>query len=284
MVQNPLMKSTGPALFRFAKLLDHRNVRGSDRLLSACRQFWINSLATYTLSSRVSLSVPIWREDHCWDLQDILDYETDLIDVFSSALRSLSNVTLFDCGGDIGLFSALVCSRCDRVARVLAFEPNPDIQEVFRQNIKALPNGEPHALAISSFQGFGTLNTPSYDHSDHARYLAPAQSGIDVRTLDSFGVLAGDVAIKIDVEGGELGVLLGATETIRKAAHCVLSLEVHPKVYDRTGIAPSVCMAFLTSIRPFRFMIAETRRWVKPDDDIIDPNRVLNVVAITGNC
>jgi hypothetical protein len=68
------------------------------------------------------------EEEHYWDLQDILEYETDLIEVFSSALRFLSNVTLLDCGADIGLFSAAVCSRSDRVARVFAFEPNPDIQ------------------------------------------------------------------------------------------------------------------------------------------------------------
>ncbi|MGA7791716.1 MAG: FkbM family methyltransferase, partial [Candidatus Acidiferrales bacterium] len=220
------MKSTAPALFRFVKRLHRWNIRGSYRLLSACRPYWINNLVIYKLSSSVSLAVPIWRKEHCLDLQDIVEYEANLIEVFSSALRPLSKVTLFDCGADIGLFSAVVCSRTDRVARVLAFEPNPDIQAVFRRNIESLPNGEPHALAISNFEGFGTLETPGYDNSEHARYLAPAQSGIRVATLDSFGVFGGDIAIKIDVEGEELGVLRGASETIRQASHCVLSLEV----------------------------------------------------------
>jgi FkbM family methyltransferase len=277
------MKSTTPALFRFVKLLNRWNIRGSYRLLAACRPYWVNDIVTYKLSSRVSLAVPIWRRDSCLDLQDILEYERDLIEVFSSALRSLSNVTLLDCGADIGLFSAVVCSRCACVARVLAFEPNPDIQAVFRRNIESLPKGEAHALAISSFEGFGILDTPSYDDSEHARYLVQAQSGIPVVTLDSLGVLGGDVAIKIDVEGGELGVLHGARETIRQASHCVLSLEVHPKVCDRTGVAPSACMAFLASIRAFRFMLAETGRWVNPSDDIVDPARILNIVAISGN-
>jgi FkbM family methyltransferase len=270
-------------LFRFVKLLHRWNIRGSYRLFLACRPYWINIPVTYKLSSRVSLAVPIWRKEHCLDLQDILKYEADLIEVFSSALRPMSSVTLFDCGADIGLFSAVVCSRCDRVARVLAFEPNPDIQGILRRNIESLPNGEPHALAISNFEGFGTLDIPNYDDSDHARYLAQAQSGIPVVTLDSFSVLGGDVAIKIDVEGGELAVLQGARETIRQASHCVLSLEVNPKVCERTGIAPLACMAFLESIRPFRFVIAETGRWVNTDDDIVDPARILNLLAISGN-
>jgi FkbM family methyltransferase len=277
------MKSTPPALFRFVKRLHRWNIRGSYRLLSACRPFWVNDLVIYKLSPSVNLAVPIWRKEHCIDLQDIVEYEADLIHAFSSALRTLSNVTLFDCGADIGLFSAALCSRTDRVARVLAFEPNPDIQGVFRRNIESLPNGEPHALAISSFEGFGTLETPNYDDSEHARYLAQAQSGIPVVTLDSFGVFGGDIAIKIDVEGGELAVLRGALETISQASHCVLTLEVHPKVCDRTGVSPSACMKFLTSIRPFRFLIAETKRWVDPSDDVVDPSRILNVIAISGS-
>ena len=275
------MKSTAPALFRFIKMLNHRNVRGSYRLLSVCQPYWAGDTIAYALSPKVSLAVPIGREENCWDLDDIFGYETDLIEVFSSALRFLSNVTLIDCGADIGLFSAVVCSRCDRISRVLAFEPNPVVQETFRRNIKSLPNGVPHALAVSSFEGFGKLNCPSYDETDHARYLVRAQSGIPVITIDSLGVFGSDIAIKIDVEGGELDVLRGAAGTIRQASHCVLSMEAHPKVYARTGIAPSVCLAFLASIRPFRFMVAETRRFVNPSDDIIDPNRTLNVVATT---
>jgi FkbM family methyltransferase len=204
-----------------------------------------------------------------------------LVATFLLVLGSFSDVTLFDCGADIGLFSSVVCSRSDRIARVLAFEPNPKIQNVFRRNIERLPNGEPHTLALSSFEGFGRLESPNYANGDHARYLAPADSGIPVVTVDSFNVFGGDVAIKIDVEGGELDVLRGAKKTIRHASHCILTLEAHPQVYRRTGISPAACMTFLESIRPFRFVIAETGRWVSAKDDIVDSDRVLNVLAIT---
>ncbi len=104
----------------------------------------------------------------------------------------------------------------------------------------------------------------------------------DVRGVcGSFRVIGGDVAIKIDVEGGELDVLRGCECTIRHASHCVLTLEVHPRVYSRTGVSPAACMTFLESIRPFRFFVTETGRWVNAKDDIIDSARVLNVLAVT---
>jgi FkbM family methyltransferase len=206
-----------------------------------------------------------------------------LVAAFLLVLGSFSDVTLFDCGADIGVFSSVVCSRSDRIVRVLAFEPNPKIQNVFRHNIERLPNGEPHALAVSSFEGFGRLESPNYANGDHARYLVPSDSGIPVVTVDSFNVLGGDVAIKIDVEGGELDVLRGAQKTICHASRCMLTLEAHPRVYRRTGISPGACMTFLESIRPFRFVIAETGRWVSAKDDIIDSDRVLNVLALTVN-
>lgn len=276
------MKSTTSRLFRLAKRLSHKNIRGFNLLQRACLPCWANQIITYPLSAAISLAVPIGRKEHCWDLQNILEYEHDLVVAFCAALSVRSSVTLFDCGADIGLFSAVVCSRGDRIARVLAFEPNPEVREIFYSNVASLPNGEAHALAISNFEGFGKLERPNYaSWSDHARYLVPAPVGLPVTTIDSFKIFGGDIAIKIDVEGGELEVLQGAKETIRHASHCVLTLEAHPQVYERTGVGPSAGMEFLESIRPCRFMVAETGQWVKSTDVIIDPKRVLNVLAIT---
>jgi FkbM family methyltransferase len=280
-VQELTVNSSTPVLFRLVKLLRRGNVRGSYRLLQAFLPRWAGCVPVYLLPSNVRLAVPIGRKENCWDLRDILEYEGELIAAFCSALFPLSNVTLFDCGADIGLFSALVCSRCDRIRRVLAFEPNPNVQDVFRRNISSLPNGEPHATALGSFTGFGRLERPSYDDSDHARYLLPADKGVTVVPLDSFRIFGEDIAIKIDVEGGELDVIRGAAETIRRASHCVLTLEAHPRVCERAHVSPNDCMAFLASIRPFRFMVAETGRLVTASEDIIDPNIPLNVLATT---
>ena len=238
-------------------------------------------LVLYPLSPTVNVAVPINRMENAWELQDILAYERDLIRTCCAALAPFSDVTLFDCGADIGLFTALLCSRCDRIGRVLAFEPNSRVEQVLRHNLARFPRPEVHMAAVSNFTGHGKLLAPAYDLGDHARFLVPAEQGVPVITLDSLGLFGGNVLLKMDVEGEELRVLQGARKTICRAAHCVLTLEAHPQVCRRTGIAPSTCLVYLNSLRRFRFTIAETGKQVGPDDEILDPARVFNLVAVS---
>jgi FkbM family methyltransferase len=275
-------KASPPSrLFRFVRLLVRRDIRGAERLVRLCRPIWDNSVVIYELSPSITLAVPIGRRENCWDLREVIEYESRLLQAFCAAVRPLSDVTLVDCGADIGVFSALVCSRCDRVTRVVALEPNPAVRDMLSRNIACLPNGEARYLAVSNFEGFGKLESPAYDNSDHARYLIPARSGFPVTMVDSLGFLGGDVAIKIDVEGGEIDVLRGAAETVRQSRNCVVTLEAHPKVFGRTGLSPSACMTFLEEIRPFRFLIAEDCRQVKASDNVIDAARTLNIIAVS---
>lgn len=270
-----------PFLFRCFKALKRHHVRGAHRMLLVWQRMQGDCLVVYPLSPTVNVAVPINRMENAWELQDILAYERDLIRTCCAALAPFSGVTLFDCGADIGLFTALLGSRCDRIGRVLAFEPNSRVEQVLRHNLAQFPRPEVHMAAVSNFTGRGKLLAPAYDLGDHARFLVPAEQGVPVITLDSLGLFGGDVLLKIDVEGEELHVLEGARETIRRAPHCVLTLEAHPQVCQRTGIAPNACLAYLSSLRRFRFTVAETGRQVAPDDDILDPARVFNLVAVS---
>ena len=75
----------------------------------------LNVVAQYQLGRAVSLSVPLFRADTCWDKRDVEDYERKLIQSFCRLLEPMFDVVLFDCGADIGTFSALVCSQTSRV-------------------------------------------------------------------------------------------------------------------------------------------------------------------------
>ena len=270
-----------PFLFRCFKALKRRHVRGAHRMLLVWQRLHGGCLVLYPLSSRVNVAVPINRMENAWELPDILAYEQDLIRTCCSALAPLTNVTLLDCGADIGLFTALLCARCDRIARVVAFEPNSRVEQVLRHNLNQFPRSEVHMAAVSNFVGRGRLLAPAYDLGDHARFLVSAAQGVPVMTVDSLRLFGGNLLLKIDVEGEELHVLQGARETICRAAHCLLTLEAHPQVCRRTGIAPNQCLAFLASLRPFRFTIAETGRQVKPNEQILDSIRVFNLVAVS---
>jgi FkbM family methyltransferase len=256
----PRIVTGAPLFLRLAKTMTRWRIRGGDRLVGIFEQLgMLNVIAQYQLGRGVSFSVPLYRPDTCWDQRDIEDYEKRLIHSFCHLLEPLFAVVLFDCGADIGTFSALVCSRSSRVTRVIAFEPNPDVAGFMKRNLSHLQiPSKAITKAVGCFQGTGRLEVPDYDNSDHARFLVPGDGSLEVVTIDSVGVRGGDVAIKIDVEGGELEVLKGARETICSARKCVITIEANPRVATRIKRDPVECLRFLQSLRPFSFVIAET--------------------------
>lgn len=278
------MRSNPPTLFRLGKWMNKMHLRGGHRLLDlAERTGVLNDDVGYQLTDKLVFRVPIRRADNRWDLNDVVGYEQRLISAFVDELAPMSDVTLFDCGADIGTFSALVCCRSDRLARIVAFEPNLDVVSVLRSNLEAinLPYTL-HSSAVGDKKGRGSLERPSYDDSDHGRFIRSSASGpIEIVTVDDQGVRGGDIAIKIDVEGTELAVLQGARETIAAARSCLVTVEAHPKVARRTGQDPVECLRFLQSIRPFRFLIAETGQRPDLKDRLITSEKtgIANVIA-----
>ena len=282
----PKTVDQAPLLFRLARRMTRWGFRGGDRLVEIFGRFgMLNVVAQYQLGRGVSFHVPLFRADTCWDQRDIEEYENRLIHKFCLLLEPLSNVVLFDCGADIGTFSALVCSQTSRVSRVIAFEPNPDVEGFMKRNLSRLPiPARAITKAVGSFEGSGRLEVPVYDNSDHARFLVPGEGPFEVVTIDSLGVRGGDVAIKIDVEGGELEVLKGATETIVSARKCVITVEASPRVAMRTKRDPVECLRFLRSLRTFSFVIAETQETPLLSSPIIRDGQkaTRNIIACTS--
>lgn len=279
---NPKFVTRAPLFLRLAKTMTRWGIRGGNRLVGILEQLgMLNVIAQYKLGRGVSFSVPLYRADTCWDQREIEDYERPLIHSFCRFLEPLFDVVLFDCGADIGTFSALVCSQTSRVTRVIAFEPNPDVAGFMKLNLSQLQvPSRAITKAVGCFKGKGRLEVPDYDNSDHARFLVPGDGPLEVVTIDSFGARGGDVAIKIDVEGGEFDVLKGAAETISSARKCVVTLEAHPRVARRTKRDPVECLRFLQSLRPFSFVIAETAECPLTSSPLINDRQVLNCNVI----
>jgi hypothetical protein len=254
----PLIPKTvtqAPLLFRLAKTMTRWGIRGGTRLLGIFGQLgMLNVVAQYQLGRGVSFSVPLFRADSCWDKRDLEEYERQLIQSFCGLLEPLFDVVLFDCGADIGTFSALVCSQTSRVTRVIAFEPNRDVAGFMKRNLSQLPiSSNAVTKAVGCCKGTGRLEFPTYDNSDYARFLVPGDGPLEVVTIDSF----------------ELEVLKGAAETISSAQKCVITVEANPRVATRTKRDPVECLRFLQSLRPFRFVIAETKESLVTSSPII---------------
>jgi FkbM family methyltransferase len=168
---------------------------------------------------------------------------------------------------------------------VIAVEPNSDAFPYLEKNLAALPvRAQAVGRAVANFVGSGKLEFPDYDRDHTARFLAPGDGPVSVTTIDSFSYFGRSVAIKIDVEGGEIDVLRGASETIRSAGACVIAIEAHPQVAERTGRDPVECLRFLESIRPFRFSVAETEENLGTDRPVLKPGqtKVHNIVCTTA--
>jgi FkbM family methyltransferase len=279
-----------PLWFATLKRLTRSRIRGAvraTRLLERCGCF-ANKAVRVEVEKGFPIYVPIYRPER-WDRRDLLEYEHDLMDMLvQAASRSDSPLTIIDCGADIGLTSVTLAARIRRVSEIVAFEPSNEAFPILQKNLGGLPfRCEALQSAVSDFTGWGKLMSPEYDGSHHARYLAPSSDGgFPVTTIDSLSLSSRDLLIKIDVEGGEIGVVRGAARTIKSADSVIVAIEAHRQVFARTGTDPIRVLGELAAIRPFDFNLAEDRR-AELDlstpffEQVADKGQIYNVVATT---
>ena len=277
-----------PWRFRLAKYLIRHNLRGGHRLILHAQQNGsFNRVVRYSISPNVSFSVPLYRECNLWDREDVLSYETPLVDSLVNALAATrGNITFVDCGADIGIVSVRLAARCDRLKTIIAFEPNDAANEILRSNLEPLPMTTRVLLAAASdFTGHGELTSPAGDKSAHAMFIVASKDGpVDVRRVDDLDIPPGDVfAIKIDVEGSEANVIRGAAQTLRNASAWVVVFEAHPDVLGRTGKDPVETMKLLSGIGACTFELSDgppvTLSLDRPFFDQVAERRVYNVVC-----
>jgi FkbM family methyltransferase len=105
---------------------------------------------------------------------------------------------------------------------VHAFEPNPHVIPILLDNVHNWENSklsriQVHTCAISDRDGSGSLKFSAEYHQNQGNVslAAATQGSIQVRRLDSFG-LSNIGVMKVDVEGHEASVLLGARSLLNK--------------------------------------------------------------------
>ena len=156
---------------------------------------------------------------------------------------------MVDVGANIGLYSILGSSRVGDTGRVWAFEPSRESYNRLVRNLQLNDCScvQPIQVALGDAPDrFSTL-TCDAGYGDAYRYLLPvsehgagASSGEVVRatTLDAcaseYGIKQIDL-IKIDVEGGEYRVLLGARETLSANHNVRVVFESEPDWCERAG-------------------------------------------------
>jgi FkbM family methyltransferase len=163
-----------------------------------------------------------------------------------------SDSWIVDIGANIGFFSVMFAGWLDR-GKVLAIEPEP---ENFRRLQKVIAargldaRVEPRQVAVGEAKGMGHLVVSKESHADHR--LGDDGTPVAVETLDGIWQELGEPGvclIKIDVQGGECGVLAGS-KGLLKTCKPALYVEIdaagdvgHPRallsMLDALGYQPN---------------------------------------------
>ena len=213
--------------------------------------------------------------------------DPEMVDEFIGFMKLASNAKiLWDVGALFGLFSLAFTLR-GAGRRAMAFEPNPSSRTKLEECLHLNPSAEVQVFdcavglpdkVVEFERGFHyTAITesparPGEEDSGQRETVAIRTMSIDElieRNLDPPDI------IKIDVEGHELDVLLGARKLLL-AKKPLLSLELHPGLLTRRGTSS---LAIAEYLEDAGYIIHDTRlKRVKKD--FFKPQTTLRIVAL----
>lgn len=158
-----------------------------------------------------------------------LDHDRNMLPLVEKEIQEGDCV--IDVGAFIGDHTLSYARSVGELGRVYAFEPFLKSFECLKRNMEGIRQVECHNIALGAEAVKSALLKE--DQNTGASYLVQGE-GIEVRTLDSFGIEPN--FIKIDAEGWEPEILLGAKETLEKYSPKLL-LEVNKGALERRGFS-----------------------------------------------
>lgn len=149
--------------------------------------------------------------------------------------------TFVDVGANVGYFSRLIATVCDP-ARIIAFEPHPELLGILRLNAWGLnPGVEVLPVALGDANGTVSVASAPHNYGDtrvSAGGEAPATMVAAVARMDD--MIKGTVdVVKVDVQGYEPEVLRGMQRIIRENPQIIMIVEFWPAALDARGIVPA---------------------------------------------
>ncbi len=150
-------------------------------------------------------------------------YEDYLYKFLYSNQVNISGTNVIDIGGNNGQISIEFAHLVGDSGKVFTFEPQRIIYQQLCGNIflNGLDNVYAYNVAIGSENGLTTIEKPNYFDEGFVNFgnihvgVKQNFDVVELRTLDSYN-LENISIIKIDVQGFEKKVLLGAKETLKK--------------------------------------------------------------------
>lgn len=150
-----------------------------------------------------------------------------------------------DIGAHVGLWS---WNLAKRFARVEAFEPVAEHRACFELNVEG--NIALHPVALGAAPGRIAMYTE--EGSSGNSHIKAGAGDIEMRTLDSFDLKDVDF-IKIDTEGEEYEIVLGAADTIARCKP-IMIVEQKPRVLKYRGIKGTPALDLLMKMGAVQLM------------------------------
>ncbi len=150
--------------------------------------------------------------------------------------------TIIDGGANIGQFARAVIENYPS-ARIVSFEPLPDIAEKYRANLRDEKTVEVIAAALGNRRGHITFHRNVHSHSSSALALADRHKNafpdavqledleVPIVTLDQAlrgQRMKGPVLLKLDLQGYEMEALKGARNTLKHVDAILLETAFDP--------------------------------------------------------
>lgn len=192
--------------------------------------------------------------------------------------------TFYDIGSNVGYFS-IELSCLFNGLRVIAFEPQPDLAHILA--VSAALNGfkgiSVYDLVLGCEDGLVDIYIPS--HSIHASLISREKGAQKLRrrisTLDCLvqsHAIPPPEFIKIDVEGAELEVFRGATETIKDHSPYIL-FEADCNM-SRFGYTRSDLIRLLGGLSQYEFFFAAADRFRPVVEENLNAAQYTDILAI----
>ena len=179
-----------------------------------------------------------------WQLWSFGRYEPHFAELFSLLVRPGDRC--IDVGANVGVHTVRLAKLAGRDGEVIAIEPEPEVMQRAQRNValNGLANVRIVNAAASDRPGEMCLYRPYPWDTNRARasllhhpYLTGVTTTVPVVTVDDVCAGGRVALIKVDVEGYEAAVILGAAKTITRDAPSVI-FEYAPELLDDAAKSP----------------------------------------------
>jgi FkbM family methyltransferase len=180
-------------------------------------------------------------------------------------------MVVFDLGANIGIFTVLLSKLVGKNGQVYAFEPDPELNEILKQNVENnnLQNVFVYSYAISDQSKkskFSINHKQDGDNRLNSSTMTQDMVDVETITLDEFckkNNILPDF-LKMDIQGSEPKAIRGMKNTLRNCSKIKIISEFYPDAIIDVGDSPNEFLEMLNKLGFTIKMIDEKSKRIIP--------------------